>query len=255
MFLFNVLSALFVLIILALSGYRFLIHYRIRQVEQSNKLSENARRKLVLIKQKEQEKHVQILLINGLLIGLTVLCVTLTLFQTEGKVEILRAESETLKDEAYSLKREQKQLITKISVKDYPEAGIGLVENQWNQLFEDNSNASLQSEIEQGLSQKIGPYFGLSTLILSIDVPTKTLSLSLVGDISTSASIDTIRQNMTAFTKEAEAVTQLIQIHFQINETSQVDNPIVYSCTYSRNQADDTFELLDEVEKKAKDED
>lgn len=255
MFILNALSVLFVLLILGLSGYRFLIHYRIRQVEQSEQLSENARRKLYLIKQKEQEKHVHILLINGLLIGLTVLCVTLSLFQTEGKVETLRAQSETLKDETFSLKREQKQLITKIPVKEYPEAGIGLADYQWDQLFKDNGNASLQSEMEQGLSQQIVPYFGLSTLVLSIDVPTKTLSLSLVGDVSMSASEKTIQQNMTAFVKEAEAVTQLTQIHFQINETSQADNPMIYSCTYGRNEAEEAFELLDEAEKKAKDDD
>lgn len=252
MFILNALTVAFVLIILGLSGYRFLIYYRIRQVEDAQ-LSPQARQKLSLIKQKEQEKHVHILLLNGLLIGLTVLCVTLSQFQTEGRVETLRAQSETLMDETYSLKQEQKQLITKIPVKEYPAEGIGLADYQWAQLFEDSGAASLQSEIETALSQQIVPYFGISTFVLSIDVPTKTLSLSLVGDVSNSASEETIRQNMAAFVKEAEAVTQLTQIHFQINESSLADNATVYSCTYGREAEDGAFELLDESEKTAKD--
>lgn len=249
MFIATSISVGLVLIILGLSSYRFLIYSRIRQVERSTDLSKKAQVKLRLIKEKEQAKHVQILLINSLLIGLTFLCLAFSAWQTDGEVETLKASSERLNEETYALKQEQKQMITKMPLKDYPEEGIGLKEYSWDQLFEQSETGPLQAEIETKLGQQIVPYFGLSTLILSIDVPTKTLSFSLVGDSGNPPSQETIRSNMTGLVKEAKAIPQVTQIHFQINQTRQGKNPTTYSCTYGRQTEEQDFELLNEEEK------
>lgn len=210
-----------ILIILSLNGYRFYINLRIRKVEQQGVVSHQAKRKLRYIKEKEQSKHIQVFLVNGFLIGLVILCVSMYSFQTEKNVEVLQAESRRLNDETYALKKEQKQLITKIPVETYPKKGLNLVDYSWEKLFQEEKKTDLQSSIENDLSERLVPYFGYSTCILSIDIPTKTLSLSLVGDSNQSSSKEIIEENIKKFVVEAKDVPKLTQVHFQINNSSE----------------------------------
>lgn len=246
MVIINVLVSVLIVISLFLSAYRFMIDYRIRQLENDSSLAGSTKRKLFRIKQKEQEKHVLILLINSLLIGFIVTGLTVSLLLMDGKLSNLSAQTQRLKDETFALKQEQKQLITKTPIKDYPEDGIGLADNPWNELFDASNKSALQSEIESSVSEKIVPYFGLSTFVLSIDVPSKTLSISLIGDVVYSSNQRTIKKNIKAFVKEAEPIKELNQIQFQIDEVTKSDNATVYSCTYGREDVKESFELLNE---------
>ncbi|MEO1769356.1 MULTISPECIES: hypothetical protein [Enterococcus] len=238
-----------ILIILSLNGYRFYINLRIRKVEQQGVVSHQAKRKLRYIKEKEQSKHIQVFLVNGFLIGLVILCVSMYSFQTEKNVEVLQAESRRLNDETYALKKEQKQLITKIPVETYPKKGLNLVDYSWEKLFQEEKKTDLQSSIENDLSERLVPYFGYSTCILSIDIPTKTLSLSLVGDSNQSSSKEIIEENIKKFVVEAKDVPKLTQVHFQINNSSE-KNTTVYSCTYDRKDDKQSFKLVDETSNK-----
>lgn len=254
MIILNSLIAVLIVLILATSAYRLLILYRIDQLEKDDRLSKDAQRKLGKIKYKEAARHVQILLINGSLIGATMLCMNISLLKVGQKIDTLRAQSEALREETYELKKEQKQLITKVPVRNYPEDGIGLTEYSWDELFENSKKSALQSEIESQLSQKIVPYFGLSNLILSLDVPSKTLSVSLISDTDYSVNQKTIKENIDAFVKEAERVDRLNQIHFQINEVSKKENETVYSATFDREDGEDGFERLSEKDDQSKEE-
>ncbi|MDN6003127.1 MAG: hypothetical protein L0M06_14400 [Enterococcus sp.] len=73
MVILNSLVSIVVVVSLGLNAYRFMIDYRIRQVENDTNLTTTTRRKLYRIKQKEQERHIYILLINGLLVGFIVI--------------------------------------------------------------------------------------------------------------------------------------------------------------------------------------
>ncbi|WP_430621544.1 hypothetical protein [Enterococcus sp. DIV0800] len=229
-----------------------MIYYRINQLEKDTRVTGATRRKLVRIKQGEQENHIRILLINGLITGSIMMCLTVSMLLIDKKIDVLRSQNEALKDETYSLKQEQKRLITKTPIKEYPKDGIGLKENPWDKLFEDSEKKSLQSEIETNLSEKVVPYFGLSTLVVSIDVPSKTLSVSLIGSVSYSGNKKTLLNNIEAFVKEAESISQLNQMHFEIEEVLKKGNTTVYSCTYGREDTDKPFELLNESNKGSK---
>ncbi|MDN6003128.1 MAG: hypothetical protein L0I44_06135 [Enterococcus sp.] len=171
---------------------------------------------------------------------------TISLLLMDGKVAKLGEQTERLKEEVFMLKKEQKQLITKTPIKEYPKEGIGLADNPWNKLFDDPNKSQLQSEIESKVSEQIVPYFGLSTFVLSIDVPSKTLSISLIGDVVYSSNQKTIKKNIQSFVKEAEPITEVNQIQFQIDEVSKSKNATVYSCTYGRDDVKESFELLNE---------
>ncbi|MGH1648384.1 hypothetical protein ABE945_11505 [Enterococcus gilvus] len=243
----QIMIVLLILVMLLVNGYRFFINLRIRKVEQQGGLSSQAQRKLQQIKQKEQAKHIHAFLVNGFLIGLVILCLSLYSFQTESSVKHLQAEGRRLNDETYALKREQKQLITKIPVENYPKKGIGLANYSWGKLFKKENKTRLQSEIETDLSEKVVPYFGYSTCILTIDVPTKTLNLSLIGDLNHNSSKDKITENIKKFVKEATNVPGLTQVHFQINNSSE-KNRTVYSCTYNREDDHQSFQLINETD-------
>lgn len=246
MLIITILVSIGIIVSLVLSAYRFMIDYRLRQLEKDTTLASTTRRKLFRIKHKEQEEHVHILLINALLIGLLVIGLTISLLLMDGKVAKLSAQTERLTDEVFALKQEQKRLITKTPIKDYPDEGIGLADNPWDKLFDDSEKAAVQSDIESKVSEQIVPYFGLSTFVLSIDVPSKTLSISLIGDVVYSSNQKTIKKNIKAFVKEAEPIAEVNQIQFQIDEVSKNKNATVYSCTYGRDDVKESFELLNE---------
>lgn len=245
----NILVASFVVIILTISAYRFMVYYRINQLENDGRLTGETRRKLVRIKQKEQENHLRMLLINGLLLGSTILFLTFSMLLIDSKTDELRKQNEILKDDTHALKQEQLQIITKTPVKDYPEKGIGLKDYSWNKVFEPSVNHSLQSEIESIISQKLTPYFGLSTFVLSIDVPSKTLNLSLIGNMAFSANLPTIKKNIKAFVQEAESIQEIDQIQFQIDGITNKKNATIYQCTYGRDNVKKPFELISEKER------
>lgn len=243
----NWISVALVIVILIVWFRRMLIKVQLQRLNVPPNTPLSFQRKLEYVKQAEQEKHVSALLYLTIFLALGLLLTTYGLFQMEDQLHIVTERTNQLKDELYTVKKEQKQLINKMPIKAYPKNGIGLMEYPWNELFSDEKREK-QYEIESDLSTKISPYFGLSTTLIVLDIPTQTLNIALAGDSGSEDNREQIKENIKAFAKEAKAITKLNQITFQMNLMNDKNKKKTYSCTFSREKADADFSLIQEDE-------
>lgn len=243
----NWISVGLVIVVLIIWFRRMIIKVQLQRLHLPPNTPVSFRRKLEVVKQAEQVKHVSALLYLVILLALGLLLATYGLFKVEDQLHVVTERSNQLKDELYTLKKEQKQIITKLPIKAYPEKGIGLKDYPWEALFAEE-NREKQYEIESDLSTKVSPYFGLSTTLIVLDIPTQTLNIALAGDSGSEVNRQQIKDNVKAFAKEAKDVTNLTQITFQMNLMNDKNKKKTYSCTFSREKADEAFTLIQEEE-------
>ncbi|MBO0458833.1 hypothetical protein JZO77_19030 [Enterococcus hulanensis] len=236
-----------VILILIIWSRRMFIKLQLERLRLPTNNSPSFQRKLDYVKQVELGKHVSALLLVILFITMGLLLTTYSLFRMEDQLNVVTKRNNQLKDELYLVKKEQKQLITKIPIKPYPKGGIGLKEYSWEELFSEE-NREKQYQIESDLSTKVSPYFGLSTTLIVLDVPTQTLNIALAGDSGSEDNRKQIKDNIKAFAKEAESISKLTQITFQMNLMSDKEKKKTYSCTFSRMNEEESFSLVQEEE-------
>lgn len=243
----NWISVALVILILIIWFRRMVIKIQLQRLKLPPNTPMSFRRKLEVVKQAEQGKHVSALLYLTILLAAGLLLATYGLFQMEDQLHVVTERTNQLKDELYTIKKEQKQIITKLPIKVYPNKGIGLKEYPWEELFAEE-NREKQYEIESDLSTKVSPYFGLSTTLIVLDIPTQTLNIALAGDSGSEENRQQIKDNIKAFAKEAKDVSKLTQITFQMNLMNDKNKKKTYSCTFSRESADEEFTLIQEEE-------
>ncbi|WP_438781665.1 hypothetical protein [Enterococcus sp. DIV0187] len=243
----NWISVALVILILIVWFRRMVIKVQLQRLKLPPNTPASFQRKLEIVKQAEQGKHVSSLLYLTILLALGLLLTTYSLFQMEDQLHDITERSNQLKDELYTLKKEQKQLINKLPIKVYPQKGIGLKDYPWEELFS-NENREKQYEIESDLSTKVSPYFGLSTTLIVLDIPTQTLNIALAGDSGSEENRQQIKENIKAFAKEAKDVSNLTQITFQMNLMNDKNKKKTYSCTFSRENPAEEFSLIQEDE-------
>lgn len=236
-----------VILILIIWFRRMIVKVQLERLNIPPNVPRAFQRKLDYVKRAEQEKHVSALLFLTIMLGVGLLLTTYGLFQMENQLHVVREQTNLLKDEVYTLKKDQKQIITKLPIKTYPKKGIGLKEFPWEELFSEE-NREKQYEIESDLSAKVSPYFGLSTTLIVLDIPTQTLNIAIAGDSGNEENRQQIKDNIKAFAKEAKDVSKLTQITFQMNLMNDKDKKKTYSCTFSRETADEEFMLIQEEE-------
>ena len=195
----------------------------------------------------EQSRHVSALLFLSLLLGIGLSLTTYSVFRMNDQMVLLGEQNNELKDRIYKVEKEQKKIATKQPIKAYPSNGVGLSGYSWEELFSDE-NREKQYEIENDLSEKVSPYFGLSTTLIVLDIPTQTLNIALAGDSGSEENRKQIKENIKAFAKEAKNVEKLTQITFQMNLMNDKNKQKVYSCTFSRENANEDFKLIQEDE-------
>ena len=235
------------LIILALLvwGFRMIINVRLQMIKPPRDASVTFQRKLDYVKQIQQAKHVSSLLFITFCLALGILLTTYKTSQTKEQLYALNEQNNLLKDELQLMKKEQKKLVNKLPVKEYPPEGIGLQDYSWKELFSEESRET-QYTMESDLSNKLSPYFGLPTTLIVLDIPTQTLNIALAGDLTSEANRKQIKENIKAFAAEAEGVSNLTQITFQLNVRDGEKQTQDYSCTFSRENGEDKFAMIQE---------
>ncbi|EOI53932.1 hypothetical protein [Enterococcus gilvus] len=247
MWIINWISVGLLLIGLFVWARRMFIKVQLERIPFQQNTSFSFQRKLDYVKQSEQTKHVSALLYLIFILSVGMLLMTYSLFQIDQELQSMKARNSLLRDELYTLKKAQTQIITKLPIKPYPSKGIGLKNYAWEELFSEESREK-QYEIEIDLSDKVSSYFGLSTTLIVLDVPSKTMNIALAGDSGNEENRKQIKQNIRAFVKEAEDVENITQVNFQMNLMNDRDKKKVYSCTFSRENGEEEFSLIKEEE-------
>lgn len=243
----NWISAGVLIVVLTLCIRRIAIKWQLDRLKLPRNLPLSFQRKLDYVKQVEQSRHVSALLFLSLLLGIGLSLTTYSIFRMNDQMVLLGEQNTELKDRIYKVEKEQKKITTKLPIKPYPSNGIGLSGYSWEELFSDE-NREKQYEIENDLSEKVSPYFGLSTTLIVLDIPTQTLNIALAGDSGSEENRNQIKENIKAFAKEAKNVEKLTQITFQMNLMNDKNKQKVYSCTFSRENANEDFKLIQEGE-------
>lgn len=234
-----------IILVLLIWLYRMIINVRLQMIEPPKDASETFQRKLDYVKQIQQTKHTTALLFTTFCLAVGLLLTTYSLFQVQSQLYVVDERNSELRDEVQVMKKEQKKLINKLPVKAYPENGVGLQEYNWDELFADEKREK-QYSIESDLSNKLSPYFGLPTTLIVLDIPTQTLNIALAGDLTSEDNRQQIKDNIKAFAKEAEGIANLTQITFQLNVRDGEKQKQDYSCTFSRENGEAEFEMIQE---------
>lgn len=116
----NWISVGLVILILIIWFRRMIIKVQLQRPNVPPNTPSSFRKKLEVVKQAEQGKHVSALLYLTILLALGLLLTTYGLFQMEDQLHVVTERTNQLKDELYTLKKEQKQIITKLPIKAYP---------------------------------------------------------------------------------------------------------------------------------------
>nr|WP_240145411.1 hypothetical protein [Enterococcus raffinosus] len=225
--------------------YRMIINVRLQLIKPPRDASATFQRKLDYVKQIQQTKHISALLFVTFCLAVGLLLTSYSLFQVQDQLYAMNEQNSTLRDDVQVMKKEQKKLVNKIPVKEYPSEGIGLQDYAWDELFSDDSREN-QYTMESDLSNKLSPYFGLPTTLIVLDIPTQTLNIALAGDLTSEDNRQQIKNNIKAFAAEAEAISNLTQITFQLNVRDGEQQKQDYSCTFSRENGEDKFVMIQE---------
>lgn len=234
-----------IILVLLVWLYRMIINVRLQLIKPPRDASATFQRKLDYVKQIQQTKHISALLFVSFCLAVGLLLTSYSLFQVQDQLYAMNEQNSTLKDDVQVMKKEQKKLVNKIPVKKYPSEGIGLQDYAWDELFSDDSREN-QYTMESDLSNKLSPYFGLPTTLIVLDIPTQTLNIALAGDLTSEDNRQQIKDNIKAFAAEAEAISNLTQITFQLNVRDGEQQKQDYSCTFSRENGEDKFVMIQE---------
>lgn len=234
-----------IIVVLLVWLYRMVINVRLQLIKPPRDASATFQRKLDYVRQIQQTKHISALLFVTFCLAVGVLLTTYSLFQVQDQLYAVNEQNNALKDDVQVMKKEQKKLVNKLPVKEYPKEGIGLEEYSWDDLFSDDSREK-QYVMESDLSNKLSPYFGLPTTLIVLDIPTQTLNIALAGDLTSEDNRQQIKKNIQAFATEAEGVSNLTQITFQLNVRDGEKQKQDYSCTFSRENGEDKFLMIQE---------
>ena len=197
-------------------------------------------RKVNYLRKIEQAKHIRYLLLACIMIGLALIVFIGSVRFLADDHQKMKAQTSQMNEQIAQLEKQQKQLVASIPLKNYPEAGIGLEDFDWGRLSGEARDSDVQKEIETGLAQKTGPYFGSSDTAISLAVP-KILSLQLNGETEDDKSMETIQKNLDAFAKEAEGISELTELHIRMITFRDKEKKVVYSVTYSRENEKEEF--------------
>lgn len=234
-----------IIVVLLVWLYRMVINVRLQLIKPPRDASATFQRKLDYVRQIQQTKHISALLFVTFCLAVGGLLTTYSLFQVQDQLYAVNEQNNALKDDVQVMKKEQKKLVNKLPVKEYPKEGIGLEEYSWDDLFSDDSREK-QYAMESDLSNKLSPYFGLPTTLIVLDIPTQTLNIALAGDLTSEDNRQQIKKNIQAFATEAEGVSNLTQITFQLNVRDGEKQKQDYSCTFSRENGEDKFLMIQE---------
>lgn len=240
MVILGVISAGIVVLALLFLFIRLVFDLRLTAVEQEPDQSPLFRRKVNHLRKIEQARHIRYLLVTCLMMGVGLVIIIGSFLTLADDQRNMKAQNKQAYERIGQLEKQQERLTASIPLRNYPEEGIGLNEYEWDKLVGENQDSDVQKQFETTFSQKTTPYFSSSETTVSFAKP-ETLSIQLKDRAADSSTKETIKKNIDSFVKEAEEISELMAVHVQLITSSEKNEKVVYSVTYSREKSEDTF--------------
>ena len=236
----GIFSAVLVVLALLFVLIRLVFDWRLTLIQREPDQSPLFRRKLNHLRKLEQARHIRYLLLTCLMIGIGLAVIIGAFLALANDQQTIKTRNTRLEDRVENLESQQEQLIKSIPLKKYPEEGIGLTDYEWDKLATEEKDSKLQEETETAISQRSVQYFGSSDTKVTLSEP-KKLTLQLKGWIEDDTSTETVKQNLDAFAKEAENISELTDIHVRMITSAGNEKQVIYSVNYSREKGEGVF--------------
>ena len=236
----GILSAVLVVLAILFVLIRLVFDWRLTIIQREPNQSPLFRRKLHHLRRIEQARHIRYILFTCLMIGLGLTIMIGSFLILADDQQKMKGQNQKTNERITQLEKQQKQLIKSIPLKKYPEEGIGLADYEWNRLAVEEKDSKLQEQMETAISQRSAQYFGSSEIRVSLDEK-KAISLQLKGWTEDDTSTEAVKQNLDAFAKEAENITELTDIHVRMLTSVGNEKQVIYSVNYSREKGEGVF--------------
>ena len=247
---FNLAIGLVLIGLVGLLLPRLVRHWRLEAIVKKAPSNAKLQKKVRMIQQGETVGHLRTFFTFGIGVVLVLFFLLYALFQTENQVALLGKEVSRMKDELQTLKAEQTYYFQGVALKDYPEEGLALAQEPWAAVVKDKDSRKTQGKLEQQLTQKLSPYLGLTTAILTPEASKETLTLALKSDAREANSTHE-RAIFAGVMQELEEVTVLTQVRYELMTTEESHSTPMTILVYDRT-ADGTFQLSEDSEKDAR---
>ncbi|MGG5370377.1 hypothetical protein [Enterococcus sp. AZ196] len=247
----EIVSGMLAIAVVILMLLRLNLDRRFSAIQKEEEQSSLFQRKMAYVKKLEQEKHIRSLIRGCLFLGVTVIIVVSAIVILADTNQKLKKQTTKLTDRIEVLEQQQHQLVASIPLRSYPEKGIGLKDYDWKKLTGESKDSTMQKQIESDLSKETSPYFGALEPTVSLAVP-KTVSLQLKSQTEDDTSKETIKENIDAFAKEAEAIPELTEVHVRMVTSIGETKKVIYSVTYSREKSEEGFKKMNVSEQNLK---
>jgi len=151
-------------------------------------------------------------MISGIVTVVVLTFLTFLVFHLDNQRQIMGIEMQILREEIHDLKENQKKLYTETSLRDYPDEGIDLAKFAWKELLDSKTPKEKQYMTESALANELKLYFGETTVLLAVDVPTQTISMTVTIKSDDMLNEELVNDNIAAFITELEEQQQIDQL-------------------------------------------
>lgn len=219
---------------------------QLKKIKQQKKHDEAFKRKILSYQRVYQERVIRILIWVVVLLGTSTLLGSISIFYGQSQLEQMTRRVLQQEDTVVRLRNQVNALTTKLPIRSYPEAGIGLVDYEWKKIITGEETKQSQAEVELSISQKLAPYFGLSQVLVSIESATKTLSVSITGNTNQVEDKDRIEENVESLVDELNEVPGLVQVQLEMSVTEKKKTTVLLKNSYLREDDSDKLKLQEE---------
>lgn len=243
---FLLIGCLFILALAAILSYRTFVQHQLDQIKVPQNATAKFKKKLSYLKKRETSKHVMYIIIWGMGVLIFLLLMMVTFFVTETN---RTNEVDSLKTEVQNLKKEQKYLIEKT---DYPIQGLGFADANWEGVLSGKDSKKIKETIEKTITEKLTPYIGLPTILLFVDSPTQSVSISITVE-ETGENHERLKKTIEAFVKDLGTVKVISQIQFELVKSKEKQADALYTAIYIREEPGEAFTQVLDSDNKTKD--
>lgn len=229
-------------LIIVLIFYRLSVQMRVHHLKRTSAGSEIFRKKVDLYTARViNGRHIMYLMLINFLMTIVILCLAFLWFYSDNERQILAIKLRSANESIQQLLKTQDANNTVQAVVSYPKEGLSLEQLNWEGLFSEDTSEEKKSLMESVLFEETRPYFGETTVLLTVNQPAQTISVTLQNHDVDSKYLDTLHTNFDAFVAELEQVAQIEQVDSNfVSQESQEENRMLYV----RNDENRHFEVI-----------
>lgn len=129
---------------------------------------------------------------------------------------------------------------------------MGFADANWEGVLSGKDSKKIKETIEKTITEKLTPYIGLPTILLFVDSPTQSVSISITVE-ETGENHERLKKTIEAFVKDLGTVKVISQIQFELVKSKEKQADALYTAIYIREEPGEAFTQVLDSDNKTKD--